>query len=356
MTATQPLIFKEHQEIKPLANKEKYIKAFNRFTYKFNLEPTDFEDFKELIWNKIISEPEKNIMVVLNTISASQDLYNYIKNRIDEKIFIEDDGVAYTDKLQIMNISTLIIPKHRLKRINKIKNNQEKRSIIITTQVIEAGVDISVDLIYRDLAPLDSIVQTAGRCNRSNEKTKGSVEIVNLKDDNGKQYYSYIYNSVLINATVDVINKNNQVEEHEFNLQSVPNYYKFVSERGSQDKSVNIISNLEKLNFSYIKNEFRLIENFEKTDVFIEVDEEAKEVWKRYEEIIKIEDRFIRKSAFSEIKADFYNYVVSVDSKKLGNTFKFNEWLGYLSRDDLKRKYNLETGFIKHDKEDVFII
>ena len=82
--------------------------------------------------------------------------------------------------------------------------------------MVEAGVDISVDIIYRDMAPLDSIVQTAGRCNRSNERAKGSVVVVNLKDRSGKPFHSYIYNSVLINATLDVINGNYLTEEKGF--------------------------------------------------------------------------------------------------------------------------------------------
>jgi hypothetical protein len=45
-----------------------------------------------------------------------------------------------------------------------------------------------------------------------------------------------------------------------------------------------------------------------------------------------------------------------VDPKKLGNIVLDSEWLGYLNMDDLNRKYDLETGFIKHDKEDVYII
>lgn len=356
MTATQPLIFKENKEVKSLVNKKKYFKIFNRLNYKFSLKPTEFEDFKELVLKKITDEPEKDIMIVLNTINASQDLYDYIKEMINEDLHVQEDGVACSDKLQIINISTLIIPKHRLNRIERIKNKKQRRNIIITTQVIEAGVDISVDLIYRDMAPLDSIVQTAGRCNRNNEKEMGLVEIVNLKDYRGRNYYSYIYNSVLINATLDVINENYFIEEHEFNLKSIPNYYKFVLDRGSQDKSKNLISYLEKLKFTDIKRDFKLIEDLEKIDVFIEVDEDAQRIWEKYKEISKIEDRFKRKNAFSEIKSDFYNYIISVDPKKLGKVAEDSKWLKYLSKDDLERKYDLETGFIRQDKEEVYII
>lgn len=124
----------------------------------------------------------------------------------------------------------------------------------------------------------------------------------------------------------------------------------------SQDKSKNLISYLEKLEFSCVKSEFKLIENFEKIDVFVEVDDYAKEIWVKYKEISEIEDRFKRKSEFLVIKPEFYSYIISVDPKKLGNIVLDSEWLGYLNMDDLNRKYDLETGFIKQDKEDVYII
>jgi len=357
MTATEPLIFKENEEIKSLvSNKKKYFAEFNRLDYVFDLEARDFDDFKNLIWNKLLSEPEKDIMIVLNTINASQELYDHIKEKIGKNMHIDCEGIATFENIQLMNISTLIIPDHRLKRIKRIKESN-KRNIIITTQLVEAGVDISVDIIYRDMAPLDSIVQTAGRCNRSNERVKGSVVVVNLKDHSGKPFYSYIYNSVLINATLDVINGNYLAEEKDFNASSVPNYYNYILERGSQDESSYLIAYLEKLKFSYIKSEFKLIKNgYEKIDVFVEVDENASEVWDKYQEIKEIKNRFERKEAFLNIKSDFYNYVVSVNPKKLGNTVMDSEWLYYVSMNDLGRKYSLETGFIPQDKEDVFII
>ena len=62
-------------------------------------------------------------------------------------------------------LTTSIVPKHRKERIDKIKDSK-KRRIVVSTQMIEAGVDIDMDIVIRDLAPLDSINQSAGRCNR----------------------------------------------------------------------------------------------------------------------------------------------------------------------------------------------
>jgi len=357
ITATQPLIFKENIDIKPIiTNKEKYFNEFNRISYKFNMEAKNFDDFKELVWNKIISEPKKDIMVVLNTINASQDLYQFIKDQIKEEVTVDNIGIANFNDSRLINLSTLIIPDHRLKRIKSIKNDNQKRNIIITTQVVEAGVDISVDILYRDMAPLDSIVQAAGRCNRNNEKDNGLTEIYVLSDNGGRNYYSYVYSSTLISATNDVINGNFSTEESEFNIYAVPQYYNFVLERGSQDKSGTVVSYLEKLRFSDFKSEFKLIDdNFEKIDVFIEIDEKAIEIREKYN-ILEIENRFQRKNEFLKIKPDFYNYVISVNPKKLGKVISDTEWPVYIDYGNLDMKYNLETGFIPVNKEDVFII
>lgn len=358
MTATEPLIFKSNDEIKPLIkNKDKYFSNFNRLDYKFNLEPENFDDFKERFWNKIQKNPNKDIMVVLNTINSSKELYQYILDKFDEEYLVDDIGIAHLTSTKLINLSTLVIPDHRLKRIKRIKEDDGKRNIIISTQLIEAGVDISVDILFRDLAPLDSIVQAAGRCNRNNERVKGSTEIFILKDSNGRKFYSYVYNSTLIEATKDVINGKITEEEKGFNISAIPTYYNFILERGTQAQSKKLIESIEKLNFSEFKTLFKLIKgSYPKLDVFIEVDENAKIVWNNFRQISEIEDRFQRKEEFAKIKSTFYSYVVSVDPKKLGNIVIENEWLGYLDNGSLERKYDLETGFVVHDEEKAFII
>ena len=53
-----------------------------------------------------------------------------------------------------------------------------KRRIIVSTQLVEAGVDLDVDIVYRDFATLDSVVQASGRCNRNFADTRGLVKLL----------------------------------------------------------------------------------------------------------------------------------------------------------------------------------
>ena len=69
----------------------------------------------------------------------------------------------------------------------RIKNNW-KRLLLISTQVIEAGIDLDFDIVFRDFALLDSLIQVAGRCNRhSSNGVKGEFHIFRLRKENDKQ-------------------------------------------------------------------------------------------------------------------------------------------------------------------------
>ena len=96
--------------------------------------------------------------------------------------------------------------------------------------------------------------------------------------------------------------------------------------------------------------------DLEKTEVFIEINEDATEIWERFKQNRLIKNPFDRKNDFLSFKSTFFEYVVSVNTSKLGTIVVENNWLAFVSEDDIKRKYDLETGFIYEDNEDVFII
>lgn len=360
MTATQPYIFKEN-EIKSLVdNVDYYFNKFDRVNYNFNLDSQNFEDFKKEFVDKISNDSKNDYLVVLNTINSSKELYEFIKDYysvMDYDIYLDDcNGICYIgDDIQLIYLSNNIIPKHRLEKINVIKESN-RQSIVISTQLIEAGVDIDVDIIYRDLAPLDSLVQTAGRCNRSGNKEKGIVNVISLKNENGKSYSSFIYDSLLLNKTKEVLTSLNQISEKEFNLAAAKNYFKLIYNSGTQDDY--LIKIIENLRFPEIPSNFKLIEeDIQKVDVFVVINSEAKLLFEKYNDIINNYKGFDRKNEFLKIKNKFYKYVISVDETKIGSANNLcNDEIFYIGENDVFRKYDLDTGFKPEDDENPFII
>ena len=360
MTATQPYIFKEN-EIKSLVdNVDYYFNKFDRVNYNFNLDSQNFEDFKKEFVDKISNDSKNDYLVVLNTINSSKELYEFIKDYysvMDYDIYLDDcNSICYIgDDIQLIYLSNNIIPKHRLEKINAIKESN-RQSIVISTQLIEAGVDIDVDIIYRDLAPLDSLVQTAGRCNRSGNKEKGIVNVISLKNENGKSYSSFIYDSLLLNKTKEVLTSLNQISEKEFNLAAAKNYFKLIYNSGTQDDY--LIKIIENLRFPEIPSNFKLIEeDIQKVDVFVVINSEAKLLFEKYNDIINNYKGFDRKNEFLKIKNKFYKYVISVDETKIGSANNLcNDEIFYIGENDVFRKYDLDTGFKPEDDENPFII
>ncbi len=210
VTATQPILFSNTEIIELTdSTKEKtkyYFEKLERIVIDQTiLKQTDYtaQDLEtELIpvfCNDIEQNKDKSFLFIFNTIAQAQTAYNK---------FCE----LYEADVQILYLSGSILPKRRKQLIQLIKRSikYNKRQIIVSTQVVEAGVDIDLDIVYRDFAPLDSINQSAGRCNRNGEKGKGVVKLFNT----GK--HSRIYDSTLTNITFSIFKQQpTYIEEKE---------------------------------------------------------------------------------------------------------------------------------------------
>ncbi|SCG85878.1 CRISPR-associated nuclease/helicase Cas3 [Methanobacterium congolense] len=356
MTATKPLIFEE-KEIKELVeNRNEYFEYFDRVDFNFDLTGTYLEDFKKNIFKTIISN-EKDVMIVLNTIKSSKELYKYLKENlseiysVDPESILDKDGICNFGDLELINMTTHILPKYRLNRINRIKTDS-KRKVIVTTQLVEAGVDISVDIIYRDLAPLDSIIQTAGRCNRNDDSGRGIVNIVKLKNNNGVPFFSHVYGKILMNATEEVIGRRSKISEKEFIKNAADSYYLLIKERGSVQDSREIVDHLKNLEFSETLK-FQLIPNEGQTaSIFIEIDEKAREVRENIETIQMNFKKFDKKNELLKIKRYINCFTLSIRcNKNLRDNIDGLSSIGdntifkYVPNNDLRKWYRLDIGF-----------
>lgn len=336
VTATQPIIF--HKTFEIVENPDRYFECVNRISVNILPEKYTFERLTDEVvksWKR-----KKKIMVELNTIGAARKLYKMLKDRIKEN--------------KIEYLSSHIIPKERRKRIQSIKQRKDP-FILITTQLIEAGVDLDFEETWRDIAPWDSMVQAAGRCNRNWSKDKGEVKIFQLYDTKGRKFASYIYDATLLDVTAKMIEniKQSSISESDFVSYTLP-YFREIAKRVSQDASDTIMESIKKLDYSEIGNFSLIREEIYETTVFIEYDNEAKAIWRKFLQILQEKDVRIRKEMWLSIKNLFYAHLISVNE----NWVDLLERIGgvkYLPHSQLREYYDIKLGF-KPKEEDIWIM
>lgn len=355
MTATMPLIFsEENKEIYELArDKRKYFAEFDRITIDAGRvsEKMTMDQYKEMLLEDIYRYEKNDFLIVMNTIRTSIEIYSFIKDEFE-------------DEAEIYYLSTNIIPKERLRRIKNIKKSKN-RKIIISTQMIEAGVDIDIDRVYRDFGPMDSINQTAGRCNREWGGKKGVVTLVNLvnEDHYDRPFAGYIYDNVLMEETKNALSGLERIEEKEiFSL--AEKYYKGLKDHGS-DESQKLLDCIKELGyreaFEYKKEDknsqvFELIrQEFKTVDVFVEIDDDAAKVWQEYQKIKKMKDRFERKRKLNQHKKDLYMYVLSLPEFAVKKQVDIDEKdITFINSEMVFNTYDKDTGFMRDTEKDYF--
>ena len=321
---------------------ESYFKKdeLNRVSLKIDSKNKQVSEFCDSLNNW----SNNSYLFVFNTINSSLEFYKTITNRIQEL------GLAF----KICYLSTNIIPKHRTQRIEKIREaiRGNKKIIVVSTQVIEAGVDIDCDCVYRDMGPLDSIIQVAGRCNRNKRLEQADVYLINLVNGDNRPFTG-IYDPTLLSIVSRILKNKSQISEKEF-LGLIKEYFNKAKQRSQEETE--ILDSVLELNF-YDKDpdnnkrkpisEFKLIEEkYFKIDVFIEVDDNAKGIWQKYQGIREEKDPLKRKKEFLKIKKDFYDYVISVPIKYKNDVdYDDKSGIGHISLKEKDMYYNSNTGF-----------
>jgi CRISPR-associated endonuclease/helicase Cas3 len=121
-------------------------------------------------------------LVIVNTKRDALAIYMACKGQLNALVEpMEEDCFVH--------LSTRMCPAHRLEALDGMKAAllQKKRVLCVSTQLIEAGVDIDFATVVRDMAGLDSIAQAAGRCNRNGDRGNGRVHIVKMAEPLPKQ-------------------------------------------------------------------------------------------------------------------------------------------------------------------------
>ncbi len=164
------------------------------------------------------------------------------------------------------HLSTAMCGEHRRRTIDSICHNlrDNKRCHVVATQLIEAGVDIDFPAVYRALASLPSIAQAAGRCNRNGNRAVPGVMTIFQPADSVKIPPS-IQNT--IHPTLRVLARQDQIQT--ITPAMIRAYYQCHFERANIADEKNIQENRGRLNFAYVEENLRIVDDKEDVSVII---------------------------------------------------------------------------------------
>jgi len=212
MTATQPRLF-THEDVQApelVPDPDDYFRALNRVSFRLHpsaeshLENAGNPLGYDAAAREVALEVEagSSSLAVCNTIDAARNLAARLRDAVDtfnvqqayartlpfreseEKALDRlaariADEAGNQDRVPVLQLTTRNRPRDRRCLIGLAKRllADEVPLALVSTQLVEAGVDVSFDTVFRDLAPMDSIVQAAGRCNRSAGGDTGTVTV-----------------------------------------------------------------------------------------------------------------------------------------------------------------------------------
>ncbi|MDS4029506.1 MAG: CRISPR-associated helicase Cas3' [Candidatus Contendobacter sp.] len=195
MSATQPALLTGARE---LAGDDQAVAeifaAFNRYRLVFrHREQQSLDSFIDNLLSRLMNwrQVGKRVLITLNTRKAAKRVWQAVVEALPD--------------VPVWLISADVTPQDRLVKIAAIKSGQF--CVVVSTQTVEAGVDIDMDVVIRDFAPLDALIQVAGRCNRHNRLGAhgGLVEAVSLSNARGCNFAEMIYDPVLLDITREAL-------------------------------------------------------------------------------------------------------------------------------------------------------
>ncbi len=371
MTATKPLIFElaDQEILTPnlnvsatkevkwlLEDPEPIFKAFSRTQIIPILASTltNVDEFIQILNDKWV--PEQSCLIVVNTVNRSIDVFESLIKWMDKN--------GHTNPCYYL--STNIIPAHRLGIIGQIKADikSKKAPILVATQVVEAGVDLDFDIGFRDLGPIDSIVQVAGRINRENSPLRLGSPLFIIDFDDCRKIYGSITNAQAKNA----LGKDSIPESKYYQL--VEQYFKNISEKGAYDESRLFFKGLMELRYDGQVNDkdsksisaFKVIqETGQTTSVFVEWDETAIQAKNAFLKLFNTGDRKERQQAKMDFdqnfKKDFHQHIIAIPTKYTSDLPLILPSVPgletkYISQDDLPKWYQNPIGFNRRRAKD----
>lgn len=379
-----------------LENSNKYFSHSlfrNRVKFNFNLiEETkkikENREKLEVIYNYFINilphfiyKENLKIVVELITKKSAYEFYKYFKEKSEDEELLKD--------FKFLFLSGTILFPLRKKILKEIQNNQ--KVILITTQVIEAGMDLDFDLGFKDIAILDSEEQLAGRINRNALKSDCYLYLFDYSKT-GRIYRGDYRYKILAN-----IDDKDSVFKEFLENKNFDSYYqhilKFINLKNEteliMDNFKEFTEYFKNINFSNINKKFEIIDSHT-ISIFIPIKIEkeyfkpkeiqflkdlklntskyidGKEVWDAYLKGMKNKNYFDKMVFFEKLNSILSNYIINIfyNENLLKNLIEYSnsEYLNYtniLYLENYEEIYSIENGLdiekLKSAGEDIIL-
>ena len=275
-TATQPDFatregFRGISHIESLVeNSEIIFEQTRRVTY----HPVN--EYNEVSISELADTVIKNkqsALVVFNTKKKARTFFEVIKGNQAFK--------------HCFHLSTSMCPDHRKSIIKEIQEVLKRNETVIvsSTQLIEAGVDMDFPSVYREIAPLESIIQSAGRCNRegkrrddSGNEMKGDVYLFALTEAGQP---SREYNSWSQFANLLYKGKEEQLYTHDF----YGYYYRELTKSFVDTDRLKITEDRRKLLYQTVSEKYKIIDKKTQTLFVYKYNEESRKLYDRIKDL-----------------------------------------------------------------------
>lgn len=287
----------------------------------------------EALLNKSASYPSS--LIVVNKRSSAKVLYKLCRGK---KFHLSTYMTAYDRSVVISDI------KSELKKLEEdypgFENVPEDRRItVISTSLIEAGVDLDFYTVFREMAGLDNILQAGGRCNREGKRKDASVFIFTLETEDIS-----ISNDERPNITKGLVGKYKDISCKE----SIDEYYNLLYFFNKDEIVKRTISRkcktLESIPFKEYSEEFHMIDT-NTVSIVVARDEKSRDMIEQLKITKKGNPRKLQKYALSVYKYEFDDLLKQGAVDDYGSGIYCLANTGY---------YEEETG-IKFEAEDCII-
>lgn len=349
MTATQPAIFGSEDNVIELVTNDSLLEntdSVDRYDLRFETNVIlSIPDLAERVAREI-AKSGNSALVVVNTIREALELF-YLFRRND---FPQLAGHRF------YHLSTNLRPKDRKMRLDELAATSSQPRLLVSTQVVEAGVDLSFDLVFRANAPIDSVVQAAGRCNRHSQSQRGKVFVVELGGETGKQIYGAVHMDVARRITKQILGKSFREPELRPIIDS---YFETVAADTSQKKSNNVMEAVRQFEFGALRGltcdesekAVNLIQELtNRIPHFIEIDADDSIIWQTFNEALALTDAAKRRRLLRSIRPQIARSVVEVPRQFAAKEPGATTGMVYIDKTEAEQFYNSVTGWNRNNE------